>query len=84
MIITDGFSFILDESDDESDDATIKGVGRGKKKNLWPINKDSNGKPMLPEFDENEEPSLVDKKNILHSFFTSSYRMFYFIFALYC
>jgi hypothetical protein len=43
------------------------------------IEKDSNGDPMLPIFHPDKEPSLNDKKNILRSFFTSSYCMFLYL-----
>jgi hypothetical protein len=71
MIFTDA------SSDEETDDAkTIKGVGRGKKKDLWTMKRDDHGKIILPSFDE--PLSLQDKKGILRSFLTHTYRMCHF------
>lgn len=69
---TNCFLFDVDESEDDS--KTIAGIGRGKKKDLWSFTKNQAGKEILPEM---EECSLQDKKCIVRSFLTYSYRMFY-------
>jgi len=76
QLLTLSFSVARDE--EESDDSTIiRGVGRGKKKNLWPLERDQNANLRLPVFKENEErPSAGEMKRILRAFFTYSYRMF--------
>jgi hypothetical protein len=79
LIIIDQYVPISAKSDDESGDETFAGVGRGKKKGLWPLGKNSHGEPILPTLGEDDPASLNDKKDILRSFFTYSYRMFHFI-----
>jgi hypothetical protein len=77
--MADCLIFATDESDDESDESvTARGVGRGKKKDLWPLLKNSNGKVMLPSLDTNGGLALGDKKSIVRSFLTHSYRKFLF------
>jgi hypothetical protein len=63
---------------------TARGVGRGKKKDLWPLPKHSNGKVVLPSLDEKQELGLGDKKRIVRSFLTHSYRRFLFFVLLEC
>jgi hypothetical protein len=60
------------DSEEDSEDTAVRGVGRGKKKKLWPLSK-KDGHAVLPSLDEQ---SLEDKKSILRAYFTSSYRMF--------
>ena len=76
QLLTLSFSVARDE--EESDDsAIIRGVGRGKKKNLWPLERDQNANPRLSVFKENEErPSAGEMKRILRAFFIYSYHMF--------
>jgi hypothetical protein len=71
----------VDDSEKESDDDdTVIGMGRGKKKDLWPMTLNVHGHPILPAFNkEDHYPSLGDLKSILRSFVTYSYRMFLFI-----
>ena len=65
----------LEDSDDHEVKAqTTQGIGRGKKKELWPLHKDDSGGANLPHFKGQPEPSLADRKNIIRSFFTHAYR----------
>jgi hypothetical protein len=74
---------IFDIGQDESDDPqTAAGVGRGKKKELWELPKNSAGKAIIPSLEEMASYSLNDKKHIVRSFLTYSYRMFH-ILSLY-
>jgi hypothetical protein len=67
-----------EESDDDTDDSvTIRGVGRGKKKDLWTLQRNAKGEMILPSFDK--ELSLQDKKCIVRSFLTYTYRKFLFL-----
>lgn len=79
--ITDG----SDESDTDNPEAdnpvTVRGVGRGKKKDLWALQKDVNGEIILPDLDETI--TLQNKKQILRSFLTATYRMFSFSFSIF-
>jgi len=73
--------FTTDASDDDSDDpASIGGVGRGKKKDLWTMERDRKGRVILPNLDE--ALRLPDKKSIVRSFLTYTYRMFQIVFFL--
>jgi hypothetical protein len=56
----------------------VSGTGRGKKKTLWPLTKNSNGQVVLPSLDDKTVLRLQDKKSIVRAFLTSSYRMFSF------
>jgi hypothetical protein len=71
--------FTVDGSDCESDGtSTAKGVGRGKKNDLWVLSK-ANGRVVLLRLDsENSkgQHGLGDKKSILRSFLTHTYRAF--------
>lgn len=65
-------------SDEEIEESkTTTGVGRRKKKDLWLLTRDDHGKLILPSCDDTV--SLRDKKAILRSFLTYSYRMLYFV-----
>jgi hypothetical protein len=71
--------FTVQESDEESEEHEITGgVGRGKKKDLWPLSKDGARNIILPSLDGEDYYSLQDKKSILRSFLTHSYRIFSF------
>ena len=64
-----------ESSDDEDEKKNLaRGVGRGKKKKLWPLSKDDTGTVVLPSFEAHSLPSLEDRKDIIRSFFTHSYR----------
>ena len=54
----------------------VNGVGRGKKKTLWPLTENSSGQAVLPSLDDKTVLRLQDKKSIVRAFLTSSYRMF--------
>lgn len=70
----DGMIFAKEDSDEDSEDMTVGGVGRGKKKTLYPLSM-KGGRAVLPSLDEEAFP-LQDKKRILRAFLTSSYGMF--------
>ena len=59
----------------------VNGMGRGKKKTLWPLMKNSSGQVVLLSLDDKTALGLQDKKSIVRAFLTSSYHMFsFFIF----
>jgi len=79
-ILPDDVIFTIDGSDCESDgSSTAKGVGRGKKNDLWALSKNANGRVVLPSLDSEDSKGphgLQDKKSILRSFLTHTYRKF--------
>jgi hypothetical protein len=67
----------VDNGDDDPEDTTIaRGVGRGKKKELRTLSRNKDGKVVLPGLDTKEVPDLQEKKSILRSFLTHTYRKF--------
>src|SRR5436190_18654355 len=65
-----------DSDDSDGDDIKTGGVGRGKKKKLYPLPKGRDGMPQLPSFEGQSKPSLEERKNVIRSIFTHSYRTF--------
>src|SRR5215470_2747599 len=64
---------VVAHEDDGSDQSDIqKGVGKGRKKELWPLERDGNGNPKLPRLNQNTTGK--DLKGIIRAFFTYSYR----------
>jgi hypothetical protein len=64
------------KDDDPEDTTTARGVGRGKKKELTLLSRNTNGKVVLPAMDTKDGPDLQEKKKILRSFLTHTYRKF--------
>jgi hypothetical protein len=62
----------------------VNGTGRGKKKTLWPLTKNSSGQAVLPNLDDKTVLRLQDKKSIVRAFLTSSYRTFSFFIGGIC
>jgi len=74
---TDCIIFDIDQDGSDHDSETAMGAGRGKKRALWELPKNSAGKAIIPSLDEVDPYSLDDMKHIVRSFLTYSYRMFY-------